>query len=270
MIADLHCHSNCSDGKLAPSALPEYALKAGAELFALTDHDTMCGIDEAREAARKVGIGFLEGVEISSYYGCNVHVLGYRVDGSRLVFKDFEKKIADSRTERIKEMVTRLNRNGVNITFEDVAAHALRNPSRIHVAQAMVCAGYEKTVQDCFANWLKEGAPCYVPNDMLTPFEAVELILKCGGIPVLAHPMRLKLELSEGEKLVAALKEVGLMGIEASYKKFDTDVCAPFYDMAEKYDLFVTNGGDFHAPDRSTFVPRELDERTVLALGLTK
>lgn len=268
MIADLHCHSNCSDGKLPPSGLPEHALASGAELFALTDHDTMSGIEEAKQAARKAGIGFLAGVEISSYYGCNVHVLGYRVDSSAPRFKDFEKKIARSRTARMKEMVSRLNRHGIEITYENVMKHASRSPSRIHVAQAMVEAGYEPTLQACFSDWLKEGSPCYVPMDMLTPFEALELIIACGGVPVLAHPMRLKLSLEEGEKLIAAMADFGLKGIEASYKNFEAEITRPFYEMAEKYDLFVTNGGDFHSPDRSKFVPRPLSEKTMRGLGL--
>lgn len=268
MIADLHCHSNCSDGKLPPHLLAALAKKAGAEAFALTDHDTMCGVERARKAAEKEGIAFIGGVEISSYGICNVHVLGYNVDCKNSVFAEFEKKIADFRDERIREMIKRLNARGINVSYEDVAEFAVRSPSRGHVARAMVSLGYEPDIKTCFEKWLKEGEPCYVPNDMITPAEAVELILECGGVPVLAHPMRLKMSLEGGEKLVKGLKDVGLRGIEASYKLFDNSITAPFYEMAEKYDLFVTNGGDFHAPDRSAFVPRKISERTAAALGL--
>lgn len=268
MKADLHSHSNCSDGKLPPHLLPALAKKAGADVFALTDHDTMCGIERAKRAAEKEGIGFLAGVEISSYDACNVHVLGYHVDDKHPAFVDFEQRMSTYRDERIREMVRRLNDRGIDITYDDVMEFAVRSPSRGHVARAMVAKGYAPDVKTCFERWLKEGEPCYVPNDMITPVEAVELIQVCGGVPVLAHPMRLKLSLERGEKLVKRLKDAGLKGIEASYKLFDESITAPFYEMAEKYDLFVTNGGDFHAPDRSAFVPREISERTAKALGL--
>lgn len=268
MRADLHCHSNCSDGKLPPHLLPALAKKAGADVFALTDHDTMCGVERARAAAKQEGIGFIGGVEISSYGECNVHVLGYNVDDKHQAFRSFEEKIAVCRDDRVREMIGRLNKRKVKITYEDVMEFAVRSPSRAHVARAMVSRGYAPDIKTCFDKWLKEGEPCYVPNDMITPVEAVELILKCGGVPVLAHPMRLKMSLESGEKLVKSLKDAGLEGIEASYKLFDESITAPFYAMAKKYDLFVTNGGDFHAPDRSAFVPRMISERTAAALGL--
>ncbi len=268
MKVDLHCHSNFSDGELSPCELAQYAKQAGADAFALTDHDTMCGVNEARIAARNLGLKFVAGVEISAYCGANVHVLGYNVNAADSRFVAFEKEISEKREERAVRTLAVLEKHGMSLTLGDVYKYARRNPSRAHIARALVAAGYERDIRSCFSKWLKEGAPCYIPTDFMTPEQAVSFIRALGGKAVLAHPVRLKLSEEECENLIARMSECGLDGIEASYKFSDEQTVERYRALAEKYSLFVTNGGDFHAPDRSAFVPREVGGETLSALGL--
>lgn len=268
MKADLHCHSYYSDGELAPRELARLARESGAEAFALTDHDTMLGTDEAFAAAKEFGIRTVSGVEVSSYYGCNVHVLGYNVDKDSLIFRRFADDMARERKARMMKTLEKFSSVGIEVDYSEIEEFARVNPSRVHIAKVLVKRGYARDLQSAFSTWLKEGASCYVPNDFLTPFDAVDIIRKSGGTAVLAHPMRLKMELGEAEKLVAALKENGLEGMEANYKLLDDNVLKVYRDMADRHGLFITNGGDLHSAERSRFVPREISERTVSVLEL--
>lgn len=262
MIADLHCHSDCSDGDQTPSELAEIALAAGAEAFSLTDHDTAMGLSEAAAAAKVAGVGFVSGLEISSYDDCNVHVLCYNADFTCPEMKAFEERVAVERRERAEKIVKRFKDNGIELYMPTVLSFCKYSLSRLHIAKAVVAAGYETDIKEVFHKWLGEGGPCYVPNETLTPVEAVRFIRRVGGVAVLAHPVRLKKDLQGIEKLVVKLKDNGLEGIEASYRSYETEN-EPFYKMAKKYSLFVTNGGDFHSLNRSPMMPKELSDECV-------
>lgn len=268
MKADLHSHSYYSDGELSPREVARYMLDTGAEAFALTDHDTMAGVKEAKAAAEELGLKFVPGVEISTYDGCDVHVLGYYADDENPKFKAFDKSIAESRLIRFKRTLELLEKHGMPLDFEKVRSFARRNPSRAHIAMGLIEAGYEKDMPSCFDKWLRAGGPCYVPNDALTPLEAVRLIRDCGGIPVLAHPVRIRMNPVKLEAYVAMLAENGLAGIEANYKMCKEEAVAKFTEIGKKNGLFITNGGDFHSPNRSTPVPREISDETARALRL--
>ena len=200
MIADLHCHSYYSDGDLPPSELAVHCKQSGSEVFALTDHDTMLGAQEAAEAAAELGLKFLPGVEISAYERCNVHILGYRVDYKNPKFIAFSENMAQARRDRMVKTVRLFEKNGMEITMDEVMSYARANPSRVHIARAALARGYAGSIKEVFDTFLKEGGPCYVPNDALSPVEAVRLITETGGIPVIAHPVRLKLDIETHKK----------------------------------------------------------------------
>lgn len=269
MKADLHAHSYYSDGDLSPKELAQYMLDAGADAFALTDHDTMAGVDEAEAAARRLGLKFVPGVEISSYDGCDIHVLGYYVDSGNPKFKKFDSELSESRELRFKRTIQLLCEHGMPLDYEKVRALARRNPSRAHAAMGMVDAGYEPDVKSCFDKWLRAGGDCYVPNEAITPVEAVRLICDCGGIAVLAHPVRIRMNPNKLPPYIEMLTKNGLSGIEASYKQAQEEAVKRFTEIGVKNGLFITNGGDFHSPTRSRPVPREISQETVKALKLS-
>lgn len=268
MLADLHAHSYYSDGELSPRALVLAACKAGAEAFALTDHDTMDGVEEAARTAKEKNLRFVRGVEVSAYDRCDVHILGYDVNPEHKRFAAFESRMRAERENRVLGMLEKLTSLHMKISLDDVRQNVVSRLTRWHVAQALVKKGYAPDVKTCFHTFLDEGAPAYVPKTCLCPCEAVQMIVECGGIAVLAHPMRLKLCKADTQTLAAQLADAGLRGIEAKYKRYNTETEDYFTDMAKKYGLFVTNGGDFHSAAHSEILPREIGEDTAAALRL--
>lgn len=268
MLADLHCHSYYSDGELPPARLAAMAKEAGAEAFALTDHDTARGVEEAAAAADNLGIRFVSGVEISTHGDCDVHILGYNLRFNQPEFIRFTREMEACKRRRVERMLEKLEGFKMPLTMDEVRVFAKESMSRAHVARAMVKKGYEPDVQSCFNKWLREGAPCYAANSYMKPCEAVQLIKECGGAAVLAHPVRLKLTQVDVAALVKQLADCGLDGIEADYK-FSGEAAVRLYAMlAERNNLFVTNGGDFHTVERNVFIPRPISQRTAIALGL--
>lgn len=268
MKADLHCHSYFSDGELSVEEVVALGKKAGAQLMSLTDHDTMFGTDRARAAAKKEGIAFVSGVEISTHDKCDVHILGYNVDKDNPLFVKFEQEMAVSKQERVQSMIDKLAAFGMSISLDDVRQFAQKSLSRAHVAKALVAKGYEPDVQSCFNKWLREGAPCYAANEYMLPQQGVELINKCSGVAVLAHPVRLKLTQSDVSALVRSLADCGLKGIEASYKFSGEEAVRLYSRLAKETGLIVTNGGDFHTLSRNVIIPREMSEQALEVLGV--
>lgn len=268
MKADLHAHSYYSDGDLSPRELARYMSEVGADAFSLTDHDTMAGVDEACAAAEEFGLKFVPGVEISAYDGCDIHILGYYVDKNNPKFKKFDADMSESRRVRFERTLELLKQYGMPLDFDKVRSFAKRNPSRAHAAMGLVDAGYEPDMASCFDKWLRAGGPCYVPNDSFGPEEAVRLICDCGGIAVLAHPVRIRMNSDKLASYIKMLTKRGLSGIEASYKQAQEDVVKKFTEIGKANGLFITNGGDFHSPSRSLPVPREISESTAKSLRL--
>jgi predicted metal-dependent phosphoesterase TrpH len=242
---DLHLHSTASDGKYKPAELITKAVELGLKVISLTDHDSVEGIVPAIKAAKAFpDLTFIPGVEISTDLpDGEAHILGYFIDYTDPEFKKELEKFRDSRTGRGRRMVEKLGELGIKIDWARVQEIAGDGAiGRPHVAQAMLEKGYIKTFEEAFDKYIGHGGPAYVEREKMTPQEAVKLILRAKGIPVLAHPFTIK----DSAAMVKSLKAAGLMGIEAYYKDNTPAVTQATLKLAKKYGLIATGGTDYH------------------------
>ncbi|KAE9446946.1 hypothetical protein C3L33_21151, partial [Rhododendron williamsianum] len=252
LVFELHSHSICSDGFLSPSKLVERAHQNGVKVLSLTDHDTMAGIPEALDAARRFGIKIIPGVEISTIYyprgesGSEepVHILAYYSSCGPTRSEELEKFLAnirEGRYLRAKNMISKLNKLKFPLKWEQVAKIAGKGvaPGRLHVARAMVEEGYVENLKQAFARYLYDGGPAYSTGSEPLAEEAVQFICETGGVAVLAHPWALKNPVA----IVRRLKDAGLHGIEV-YRSDGR--LAVYSDLADAYDLIKLGGSDFH------------------------
>lgn len=247
-IVDLHVHSTKSDGSYTPSGLVAYALEKGLTAFALTDHDTTDGIDEALRAAEGKPIEVIPGIEFSSEYeGKDIHIIGLYIDYQSGFFKRRLVNFVNGRIIRNREMCRRLTAHGIPVTYEELAAEFPGSViTRSHYAKYLLNHGYTKSLEEAFDRYIGDNCPCFVPRKKITPMRAVEIILKAGGIPILAHPILYHMSGAGLEKLIAALKETGLVGIEAVYSTYSPSEERQMRALAAKYDLCISGGSDFH------------------------
>lgn len=253
---DLHVHSTASDGSLKPSELVNYAAAKNLSAFALTDHDTVDGIDEALKEAERINyyaddkvISVIPGIELSAEYkGRDIHILGLNLDYKNEYFLTQIETFRKTRDERNDKMILLLQEHGFNITPELIKKRFGEETviTRAHYAILMVEGGYVKDKDAAFSKYLNPGCPCYVPRTKVSVNDAVKLILSADGKPVLAHPLLYKLSDNELDSLVKILKENGLLGIEAIYSANKWNDEARMKALAVKYGLFITGGSDFH------------------------
>lgn len=252
--ADLHSHSRHSDGTLAPRGLIERASAQGVELFALTDHDELAGLDEASAAAADTGLKFIPGVEVSVTWAARtIHVVGLGIDRNHDGLKQGLAQVRGGRIERAREMAADLARVGIEGTFEGALAH-VTNPdmiSRTHFARHLVASGICRDLRDVFSRYLAEGKPGYVPHRWATLADAVRWIGAAGGVAVLAHPGRYSIgELAMGE-LLTQFRAVGGTAIEVSTSSHTPAERRRFAVLAQQYGLEASGGSDFHGPGES-------------------
>lgn len=251
---DLHCHSNVSDGALAPAAVAARAKANGVDVWALTDHDEVDGIAEAREAARALGMHYVTGVEISVTWAARtVHIVGLRFDETNA---DLMQGLADTRSgreRRAREMAAQLAHVGIPNAFEG-ALRYVGNPdliSRTHFARYIIEIGRCKEVGEVFQNYLTEGKPGYVPHRWARLKDAVSWIRGAGGIAVVAHPGRYDFTDLELDVFLSEFKSYGGIGIEVVTGSHTPDEYERFALVAKKYNLLASRGSDFHAPGES-------------------
>ncbi|MBI5031159.1 MAG: PHP domain-containing protein [Chloroflexi bacterium] len=238
---DLHTHSTASDGELSPAELVRLALDRNLAVLALTDHDSCDGIDAALAAAQNTALTIIPGVELScDVPQTEVHVLGYFIDWHNAHFQSMLGKFRDGRYGRAEKMTKKLTALGAPISFErvkEIAGDA--SIGRPHVAQALLEAGHVVTMAEAFDKYIGRNGPAYVERFRLTPEDAVNLILKANGVPVLAHPR-------EVTNFVEPLVKVGLLGLEVHYASYDDPTRAELSRLAKQYGLIATGGSDFH------------------------
>ena len=253
-FVDLHCHSTASDGTFSPAEVVALAVSSGLSALALTDHDTIGGVAEAAAAARKAGIDFVPGIEIS----CDVprpatmHLLGYGVDPQSPVLLDLTTRLIDGRNDRNPRIVRKLNELGVAITMEEVEAEAGGNVvGRPHIAAILHRKGYVSSIKQAFDKYLAQGAPAYFDKERLTPKQAIELVRQSGGVAVLAHPVQLRTENdAQLERIVKDLTDLGLAGLEVIHSDHDAALVEKYSQMADRYGLIKTGGSDFHGTNK--------------------
>lgn len=244
MKCDLHIHSNCSDGIFPPEKLVEMAHKRGLECIAITDHDTFDGVKRAKARAKELGMKYVVGAELSSVGTCEAHILAYNVDLDSAEFQRELSLVADMRDKRNAAIVRKLAEHGINIDLDSLKKEG--TVGRAVIAREMVRQGVCRDVPEAFDKYLGNDKCCYVSSERLTPVEAVQFILRYGGIPVLAHPKQLRLGEAEFEKFLKPLVLSGLGGIEAQYFTHNMSERSFYGKMAKKYKLIVTGGSDFH------------------------
>ena len=264
-IIDLHTHSTASDGQYAPNEVAARAAKAGTVAWALTDHDTVAGLEAAAAAARKLDVRFVPGIELSALLDeREVHVLGHFIDPVHPELRAFEDKLADHRRGRVRKIVERLVQNGVAVTEEAIlACSGGKTVGRPHVARAMVEAGAVSTVREAFDRFLGDGRPAYVGRFRLTAEEAIAMIKRAGGVATLAHPGPSKVQPRE----LRRLRGLGFDGVEADHPDHHPEQVDRYREIAAEVDLVCTGGTDFHgelvSPDRflgtSRMAAAELD-----------
>lgn len=251
---DLHTHTNASDGTCTPSEVVNLAQQAGLKAVAVTDHDTVAGIDEALETAGSLeyAIQVIPGTELSvAYLDRDIHIVGLFINHHNSAFQDMTELLIRRRKERNQEMIRRLQRDGIPITLEELTKD---NPdtvvTRAHFARFLVDNHVVSSPQDAFRKYLDTSTPYYVPREYIQPREGISLIRQAGGVPILAHPLHYKLSLDELEKLIRQLISYGLMGIEVMYSNHTPQDEMTVNRLAKKYQLLPSGGSDFHGSNK--------------------
>jgi len=246
-MVDLHSHTTASDGALAPRDLVREAARRGVRVLAITDHDTTDGLAEALdEAARHPPLTVVAGIEINcDVEGGEIHILGYLLDYAAEWFQEFCRVQRAERAARVYRIAARLAELGMPIepreVFDLVKEGAAGRP---HIAQVMVNRGYVKSAREAFDKYLHAGGPAHVPRKKLEPGEAVAIVRKARGVPVLAHP-----GLAGKDELIPGLVRAGLMGIECYYAEHSAAQTAAYVQMCKDLGLVATGGSDFHGPN---------------------
>lgn len=267
MQIDLHTHSSVSDGTEPPAVVIAQAARAGLDVVALTDHDTVGGWDEAAVAAEHLGIGLVRGIEIScSLAGRSIHLLGYltRPDDNELM-ADLA-RARDSRETRMDRMVELLVADGFPISIEQVQAEVADGATlgRPHLADALVTAGIVDDRTEAFDRFLHHESPYYVTHYAPDPVRAVELVVAAGGAAVLAHPYSGLHGRTSTPELIADLAAVGLLGLEVDHRDHDEGARAQLRDLARSLGLFVTGSSDYHGAGKPNRLGEHLTDPAVL------
>ena len=282
LAVDLHVHSNRSDGSFTPTQLVDYACEKGLAAFALTDHDTIDGLEEAERYAdmlRRDRAGDAAGVEgqnaapwakrlindsgaavpevipgiefSTEYQGHDIHVLGLYIDYHNSAFVQKLRDFVDSRTLRNRKMCRLLTEAGLPVAYEALLAEFPDAViTRAHYAKYMLNHGYVKSMSDAFDRYIGDHCPCFVPREKVTPVDAVKLILSAGGIPILAHPVLYHMSDEDLDTLTVLLAEAGLVALEAIYSTYTAFDERKMRALARKYNLLVSGGSDFHGANK--------------------
>ncbi len=264
MFADLHLHTNFSDGTFTPEELAAHGKRCELAAMSLTDHDTVEGCERMAAACEVEGIEFITGTELTTESrGNELHLLGYGVDVENQKLLTETAKFQQVRQNRIREMVARLNQLNVPLQVEAVFKLAnCRSPGRPHVARALVQAGLCANLDEAFERYLKVNRPAWVPKFKISAREAIVLIHQAGGVAVMAHP-----GLNRTDEVIPEMVAAGLDGIECFHSKHSASTAVHYQQMAAKYGLLVTGGSDCHGNSKgkpligTVKIPYELVEK---------
>jgi predicted metal-dependent phosphoesterase TrpH len=242
MIVDFHSHTLKSDGTATPAQLCELMKQRGVEFFAVTDHDTLAAYDDIPREGD--GPKMIVGIEINTTYkGNDVHILGYGLQTTPSPLTEALVHHRKARFDRLEGMITKLRAFGVDITLDHVhdESQGVSALGRPHVAKALVARKYADSVDDAFNKYLRRGCAAYLETAHVSPFDAIRLIQESGGVPVLAHPGRLK-----DVALVDEIATAGIEGIEVFYGTHTPEQIELFRQAAERYNLVMSAGADYH------------------------
>ena len=251
---DLHCHSTLSDGLLTPAEVVKRAAGRGVEVLALTDHDEIAGLGEARAAAREAGIGFVDGSELSvSWQDDTLHIIGLRIDPADAALANGLARVRSGRDARARRIGDSLAAAGVPDAFEGALAYVTSEHliSRTHFARHLIDAGYARDMKDAFKRFLTPGKPGYVPHAWASLTEALGWIHGAGGQAIVAHPGRYRLSAAEMRTLLGEFRDLGGDGIEVVSSAHTAAQYGEFAALARAFGLKASCGTDFHGPGES-------------------
>ena len=254
MRYDLHCHSTCSDGLFSPGDVVRRAAARGVDVIALTDHDQLAGLDEAREAARELQITFIDGAELSvTWERETVHVVGLAIDPSNPTLAEGLARVRSGRDERARRIGEALEAAGVKDAFAGARAYAASDEliSRTHFARHLVESGHVRDMKDAFRRFLTRGKPGYVAHAWPTLAQAVGWIRGAGGQAVIAHPGRYTLTATGMRRLLAEFRDLGGDAIEVLSPSHTPAQSAAFAASARAFGLKASCGSDWHGPGES-------------------
>ncbi|MBQ4522918.1 MAG: PHP domain-containing protein [Lachnospiraceae bacterium] len=269
---DLHVHSNASDGTYTPTEVILAAKQAGLSAIALTDHDTVAGIQEAKEAAKIQNIELIVGSEFSCHYqNTEIHILGFFLDETNEELLTNFRILVENRKKRNLSMIEKFNLKGIPITLEMLYAG---NPdtviTRAHFARALLELGIVSSKDQAFQKYLNSNCPFYVPRPKLDPKEIISVIKKAGGMAFLAHPMLYHLGYQQVSSMLDSLIEYGLEGVEVYHSSNHALESSYLKSMALSKNLLISGGSDFHGSNKpdiaigkgrgNLFVPYEVLE----------
>lgn len=251
-MIDLHSHTNESDGTYSPDELVNLALERGIEALAISDHDTFAGFDQALPVAKARGLDLVCGIELSTRVPGTkvrtVHLLGYflheRPSGD---FREWLDELIAGRRDRNRRLIASLHEQGIDINLAEVERLGRTLTGRPHFARVLIEKGYVRTFDEAFRRYLGESAPSYVERFAPYVVVAIQRVVDGGGMPVLAHPVRLGFRdpVTE-EKFIGELRDAGLRGIEVFHSDHRPPDVERYAAIARKYKLAVSGGSDFH------------------------
>lgn len=255
---DLHTHTCKSDGSYTPTELVDYAIEKNLAAVAITDHDCIDGLDEATGHAAALSergvpsVEVIPGIEFSTKYEKqDVHIVGLYISYDSEAFRKALHGFVNSRVNRNIKMCENLQSAGIEITYEKLQQmYPDAVITRAHYASYLLAHGYVRNRQDAFAKYLGDHTKYFVPREKVTPSQAVELILKADGVPILAHPPLYHMGNERLDSLVSLLKADGLMGIEVFYSTYSNQDVRDMQRLADKYDLLASGGSDFHGENK--------------------
>ncbi len=250
-MIDLHTHSTASDGSMTPAALMEHAAANNIKAIALTDHDTIAGIDEAQKKAQEIGIEFVAGIEISVDWPTGeFHLLGLGIQKPSKELLSLIQFLQDERDNRNRKIIEKLNENNIKIDYDEmVEMVGSKNIGRPHFAHMMMEKGYIRHRQDAFNQYLAKDRPCYVEKVSAPLEDAVKAIKSSGAIPVQAHPLSMYVSWGKMDDTMIDIQSRGVEGLEAWHPGTRVSEGYKLESLAEKLNMIATAGSDFHGAD---------------------
>ena len=245
MTIDLHIHSTASDGSLSPKTIVKKAKKMNYDAISITDHDTINGLDEAIKTGNKINLEIIPGIEFNTKLeGHEVHILGYFINYKNEKLLNETRKIRNSRIKRVKKIINRLNEIGFDITTNEVFSLSDGGSvGRSHIARILKEKGFVKSFSEAFDKYLAVGKTAYFDRYRLNSIDAIKLIEKADGIPILAHP-----GLINNDDIVDKIVNIGIKGIEAYYYEHCSKETSKYIRYAKNNNLLITGGSDDHGP----------------------
>jgi predicted metal-dependent phosphoesterase TrpH len=250
---DLHLHTTASDGVMTPSEIVRYAKAKGLQAIAITDHDTIEGLEEGLSEGNRIAFEVIPGIEISAEHSPgSMHLLGFLIDMHHPLLNERLRHLQKARAERNPKIVEKLNQLGIEVTYEEVRkASGGGQVGRPHVAEVLLEKGYVRSFQEAFDRFLRKGAPAYVEKFRYTAKESIHFINEANGVAVLAHPNTLNMKgYSALENLLLGLVKEGLKGIEVYYPEHNALEVAQYEKLAKRFGLLITGGTDYHGIEK--------------------